>query len=178
MDALTLPLSNHLLVLVAPHAAGTLMLELAARLSLNGSLRVLDGGNRFNVYPVANTIRSYTAELTGALARIQLSRAFTCYQMAVMLAETPQDDLPTLVLDFLATFYDENVTLAESQRLLQDCLPHLKRLCQHAPVVVSAKPPSPQCAQRVVLTELLQEHASQSWTLEPLPAPAPAMLWD
>ena len=33
MDALTLPLANRLLVLAAPHAAGPLMLELAARLS-------------------------------------------------------------------------------------------------------------------------------------------------
>jgi hypothetical protein len=178
MDALTLPLSNHLLVLVAPHAAGTLMLELAARLSLNGNLRVLDGGNRFNIYPVASTIRRYTAELTGALARIRLARAFTCYQMAAMLAETPDDSVPTLVLDFLATFYDESVSLAESQRLLQDCLLHLKRLSAHAPLVVSAKPPAPQCAERAILAQLLQEHASQCWTLEPLPAPAPAMLWD
>ena len=143
MDALTLPLSNHLLLLVAPHAAGAVMLELAARLSLNGRLRVLDGGNRFNIFPVARTIRRYTAELNGALARIQLSRAFTCYQMAAMLAEAPADELPTLVVDLLSTFYDDNVSLAESQRLLEDCLPHLKRLSQGAPLVVSVKPPAP-----------------------------------
>ena len=178
MDALTLPLSNHLLVLVAPHAAGTLMLELAARLSLNGRLRVLDGGNRFNIFPVARTIRRYTAELSGALTRIQLSRAFTCYQMAAMLAETPADGLPTLVVDFLSTFYDESVSLAESQRLLEGCMPHLKRLSWQAPLVVSVKPPTPLCAERQLLVELLQEQASQSWTLEPLPAPAPQMLWD
>ena len=42
MDALTFPLSNRLMVLTAPHAASTLMLELAARLSLTGELRVLE----------------------------------------------------------------------------------------------------------------------------------------
>ena len=178
MDALTLPLSNRLLVLVAPHAAGTLMLELAARLSLNGTLRVLDGGNRFNVYPVARNIRRYTPELHGALARVHLSRAFTCYQMAVMLSEAAADGLPTLVLDFLSTFYDENVSLAESRRLLEECLLNLKRLSRHAPVVVSVKPPSQMCASRSVLVDQLTEQASQSWTLEPLPAPAPQMLWD
>ena len=178
MDALTLPLSNRLLVLVAPHAAGTLMLELAARLSLNGTLRVLDGGNRFNIYPVARNIRRYTPELTGALARIHLSRAFTCYQMTVMLSEAAADGLPTLVLDFLSTFYDENVTLVESQRLLRECLPHLKRLSRRAPVVVGVKPPAPLCANRSVLVDLLVEQANQSWTLEPLPVPAPQMLWD
>jgi hypothetical protein len=178
MNALTLPLSNRLLLLVAPHAAGTLMLELAARLSLNGSLRVLDGGNRFNIYPVARNIRRYTPELTGALARIHLSRAFTCYQMTGMLSEAAEDGLPTLVLDFLATFYDENVTLSESQRLLRECLPHLKRISRRAPVVVSVKPPAPLCTNRSVLVDLLVEQASQSWTLEPLPVPAPQMLWD
>ena len=178
MDALTLPLANRLLVLVAPHAAAKLMLELAARLSLNGPLRVLDGGNRFNIYPVARTIRRYTAELNGAMARIQLARAFTCCQMSAMLAEAPEDGLPTLVLDLLTTFYDESVSLAESQRLLEGCLSQLQRLSRLAPVVVSARPPAALCAERAVLVERLQEEASQAWTLEPLPAPAPPMLWD
>lgn len=178
MDALTLPLSNRLLVLTAPHAAGTLMLELAARLALNGRLRVLDGGNRFNVYPVARTIRRYTAELHGALARIHLARAFTCYQMTAMLAEADTNGLPTLVLDFLSTFYDENVSMAESRRLLDECLRHLKRLSRCAPVVVSAKPPNQVCASRSVLVDQLAGQASQSWTLEPLPVPAPQLLWD
>lgn len=178
MDTLTLPLSNSLWVLVAPHAAKTLMLELSARLALNGGLRVLDGGNRFDVYPVARNIRRYTPELQGALSRIHLTRAFTCYQMAVMLSEFAADGLPTLVLDFLSTFYDENVSLQESRRLLNECLLDLKRLSQCAPVVVSVKPPSCICAERYVLVDQLMEQASQTWTLEPLPSPAPQTLWN
>ena len=117
------------MVLTAPHAASALMLELSARLSAAGDLRVLDGGNRFNVYPVARAVRRYTSDLTGALARIRLARAFTCYQMAALLAETPADGLPTLVIDLLATFYDDNAKLTESQRLLADCIPHLDGPC-------------------------------------------------
>ena len=49
-----------MIVLTAPHAAAKLMLELSARLSLAGEVRVLDGGNRFNVYPVARAARRYT----------------------------------------------------------------------------------------------------------------------
>ncbi|HEY59494.1 MAG TPA: hypothetical protein G4N92_02235 [Anaerolineae bacterium] len=178
MDALTLPLTNSLLVLVAPHAASALMLELAARLAVAGRLRVLDGGNCFNVYPVARAVRRRTAELQAALARIQLARAFTCYQMAVMLAEVPCDGVPTLVIDLLATFYDENVSLAETRRLLDTSVHHLRRMSKRAPVVVSAKPPAPICPERGVLLEELQDAASQSWQMEPLPAPAPPMLWD
>jgi len=178
MDALTLPLSNRLLVLTAPHAAAQLMLELAARLALSGELRMLDGGNRFNVYPVARTIRRYTAELTAALARIQLTRAFTCYQAASMLADLPADNRPLLVLDLLTTFYDQSVNLDESRRLLAGCIPHLQRLSAAAPVVVSAKPPAPLCPERTVLTEMLQEAASGAWQLEPLPAPRMPSLFD
>jgi hypothetical protein len=177
MDALTFPLSNRLMVLTAPHAASALMLELSARLSAAGQLRVLDGGNRFNVYPVARAVRRYTSDLTGALARIRLARALTCYQMAALLAKTPADGLPTLVIDLLATFYDDNAKLAESQRLLTDCIPHLKRLSQFAPVVVSAKPPAPLCAEKGVLANALQAAAGNSWHLEVLPAPKMPALW-
>lgn len=178
MQALTLPLSNQLLVLTAPHAAAAMLLELAARLSLSGELRVLDAGNRFNVYPVARTIRRYTAELSAALARIQLARAFTCYQAAAMLAELPTDARPLLVLDLLATFYDESVSLPESQRLLQACLVHLQRLSRSAPVVVSAKPPAPRRDGRTVLVETLQAAASGAWQLEALPVPSAPTLWE
>ena len=177
MDALTLPLTNRLMALTAPHAASKLMLELAARLSLNGELRVLDGGNRFNVYPVARAARRHTHDLAGALARIRLARAFTCYQMLAMLAETPADGLPVLVIDLLATFYDDNVRLAESERLLGQCIPHLQRLSQCAPVVVGAKPPAPLCADKIVLAEALQSASGAAWQLESLPVPKTPTLW-
>ncbi len=177
MDALTLPLSNRLMVLTAPHAASKLKLELAARLSLNGELRVLDGGNRFNVYPVARAARRHTHDLNAALARIRLARAFTCYQMLAMLAETPADGLPVLVIDLLATFYDDNVRLAESERLLGQCIPHLQRLSRFAPVVVSAKPPTPLCAEKIVLAQALQAASNAAWQLETLPAPKTPTLW-
>lgn len=177
MDALTFPLSKRLMVLTAPHAASKLMLELAARLSLAGKLCVLDGGNRFNVYPVARAVRRCTHDLTGALACIRLSRAFTCYQVLALLAEMPADGLPVLVIDLLATFYDDNVRLAESERLLGQCIPHLRRLSQFAPVVVSARPPAPLYAEKIVLAEALQAASSTSWKLESLPEPEMLTLW-
>ena len=177
MDALTFPLSRRLVVLTAPHAASKMMLELAARLSTAGELRVLDGGNRFNVYPVARAARRYTHDLTSALARIRLARAFTCYQMLAMLAETPADGLPVLVIDLLATFYDDNVRLVESERLLGQCIPHLQRLSQFAPVVVSAKLPAPLCADKIVLAEALQSASGAAWQLESLPVPKTPTLW-
>jgi len=82
--------------------------------------------------------------LKQALARISLARAFTCYQMLTLLSETPAiSQQPTLVLDLLATFYDESVRADEALRLLESCLADLRRLSAQAPVVVSARPPRP-----------------------------------
>lgn len=173
LNALASPDINHLLLVVAPHAAAPLIWELAARLAVRDAVRVLDGGNRFNVYPVAKALRRMTADLEDALGRITLSRAFTCYQMLALLQETPVSDCPTLLLDFLATFYDENVDLPESRRLLATCLPHLRRLSACAPLIISVKPPPPIAAERQALIDQLQQTVDQSWTLEP---PAPVVL--
>jgi hypothetical protein len=164
---ISLPLGRSTLLLVAPHAAAPLMLELAARLSTTGAVRVLDGGNRFNVYPVSQGIRRLTGNIYPCLEQISLARAFTCYQMLALLEETPAIDAPTLLLDFLATFNDESVPLPESLRLLEVCLPHFHRLSAQAPLVISAKPVPAVTLERGALLERLQEIADQQWVLEP-----------
>ncbi len=175
LNALAQPQAGHLLLVIAPHAATPLMLELAARLAAGGALHVLDGGNRFNVYPVAKALRRLTIHLDAALERITLSRAFTCYQMLALLQETPARPRPTLLLDFLATFFDESVTLREAQRLLAACLPHLKRLCISSPLIMSVKPPAPIAAARQPLIDQLQQAVDQSWVLEPMTAKDPQL---
>jgi len=169
ISALSRPLGNQVMLIVAPHAANPLMLELAARLALEKPLRVLDGGNRFNVYSVAKAVRRRTARLEEALGRITLSRAFTCYQVLALLEESPNTSDPTLLLDMLATFLDESVPLPESCRLLGKCLPHLRRLSGTSPLVVSAKPMTPISLERQVLLDMLQATADQCWVLEPVP---------
>ena len=180
MNTLSFPLSNQLVVVVAPHAAMPMMVEMAARLALNGSVRVLDGGNRFNVYPVAQAVRRLTPRLEETLSRISLSRAFTCYQVLTLLEETPSRSVPTLVLDILSTFLDENVTLEESQRLLKISIRHLERLSLSAPVVVSVKPLLSLSADRIPLLDALSEAASRTIVLEtPRPQPSMALpLWE
>jgi hypothetical protein len=65
------------------------MLDLAARLALRGELRVLDGGNSFNAYTVARNLGRLVggggSALEEALQRIQVARAFTCYQVLTLL---------------------------------------------------------------------------------------------
>jgi hypothetical protein len=156
------------------------MLELIARLACRGRLRLLDGGNRFDVYrcnlAVARQLGGQSGGLLEVLERIHLARAFTCYQMVALLEEIPAQPVPTLVLDLPATFYDENVSLAESLRLLQACLGELRRLNRLAPVAVSARPGSP--GGRPELLEVLQEAAARVWRLEAPAPPPPLRLFD
>lgn len=132
ISALSRPLGNQVMLVVAPHAANPLMLELAARLAVEQPVRVLDGGNRFNVYPVAKGVRRRTSRLEETLGRVTLSRAFICYQLLALLEESPNTSAPTLLLDMLTTFLDESVPLPECRCLLGKCLPHLCRLAGSA----------------------------------------------
>jgi hypothetical protein len=133
-----------LVALLAPHAASEAMLTLAARLAQRGPVRVLDGGNRFNAYRVAHALAARRlSDLRQALERIRVRRAFTCYQAATILASTQSGPAPLLVLDLLATFYDENVRVGERRQLLEGCIAHLRRLAAAGPVVVSLRPPAP-----------------------------------
>ena len=167
MDALTFPLPNQLLVVVAPHAARSRMLDLAAQLALHGAVRILDAGNQSNVYPIAQRLRRSTVDVNAALRRIQVQRAFTCYQVAALMVEAQPAPTATLVLDFLSTFYDQDVKLPEATQLLRGCLKDLQRLAEHSPVLVSSRPPVAACAERMPLLDLLRESAAQLWETEP-----------
>jgi len=163
------------------------LLGMAARLALNAPLRVLDGGNCFNAYIVAQALRQQTQDVEAALERIHVSRAFTCYQMVTLLDETEAIPAATAVLDLLATFRDENVPLAERQRLLGHCLGRLERLAAAAPLLVSASPDggppmSRQHGQRQSPTgdELLvrlEKAADQVWRFGTPPTMVQLRLW-
>lgn len=162
MDTLS-PHAARFLCIIAPHAAHASMLDLSARLAVQAPLRVLDGGNQFNLYPVARAIRRLTPHLTATLSQITLSRAFTCHQMAAMLAATAPLPTPILVLDLLSTFYDEAVSSAERRRLLQASLAYLTQLSQHAPIIVSARPPAVSTPAQQALLSLLRQSTARVW---------------
>jgi len=154
-------LPNQIILVMGEHAASNWMWELSAWLALQGNLRVLDAGNRFNAYPVAQAIRRQHQNPRVVLERIRLSRAFTCYQVDVLLEEWQPLPHPTLVFDLLATFYDENVNLPESQRLLRQVIWRLQQLSKIAPVVVSTRLPASICAERMVLFDMLKAQVGE-----------------
>jgi hypothetical protein len=164
--------TGRLALVIAPGQALERLLDLTAHLAPQGQLRVLDGGNSFNVYTVASYLRRRTPHLKEALQNIRVARAFTCYQMLALLESTPTSPAPTLVLDLLATFYDESVSLDERQRLLLNSLAQLRRLSLAAPVGVAARLPPADQPERHELLALLEGAAHQVWRFEPeIPRP-------
>jgi hypothetical protein len=139
-------------ILIVPSRASGLLLDLAAELAARGPLLVLDGGNRFNAYPVARRLRGSTA-----LAHLHVARAFTCFQMQALLESTATDGPALLVLDPLATFNDENVPASERQYTLRRCVVELARLSRLRPVGIGLLDrPDP-----LGLSEYLVAHASR-----------------
>lgn len=183
MEILPVPAHARFYLIVAPRAARPLVFDMIARLALRGNLQVLDGGNCFNAYlcsrNLARLIRPNCREsgltLESALKRIRVARAFTCYQMLALLYDTPPVSLPTLALDLLSTFYDENVHAEESARLLRSCVDRLLDLSRHAPVVVTTSPGPPRGSQRTACLEILQAAAAEVWTIADSPPVSPQM---
>lgn len=139
MDALILPQTGRLGVLIAPRPLrNQLVTDLAVSLALAGPLRVLDCGNSFAAHTLARELRRRTPQVTAALQRIQVARAFTCHQVVTLLSTAESAAQPILVPELLSTFLDESVALPARRRLLQSAIVHLLRLSSAAPVVVTA----------------------------------------
>ncbi len=151
MDVLTSLNIGSLIVICAPSAASDQVSALTASLALRGSVTVLDGGNRFRPYEVSRLLRQFSPEVNRLAKHIFIRRAFTCYQVLALLEDTPALPQPYLILDLLGTFYDENVPLHESIRLLDTCLSQIERLLHMAPVLVTLEPAS--VPERAVLLE-------------------------
>lgn len=165
-------------VLLAPQAACALLLESAARLSLHETVRVLDGGNQFNAYTVARSIRRTTSDINRALSRIHLARAFTCYQVETLVSSAARQAQPasaTLILDMLSTFNDENISLAERKRLLERIRLGLKVISRQSVLVIGLRPAHPGYPDTAALVEQVLGWADDVWQAESKPAAQPPL---
>jgi len=156
---------NSFSLLIAPDTGMSLTNETTARLALDGPVRLLDCGNRSNVYPITKMIRRLTKNVNTTLDHILISRAFTCYQVVALLKHE-NSQAPVIVLDLLSTFLDESVNSEEANRLLDCSIIELKRLCLSAPVLVTSKTPSDNNTNRASLTEKLVRSAASIYQIE------------
>ena len=151
-----------LLVAVAPHAGRELASHLLAELALRGPVTVLDSGNRLQPYQIAHCLRRNTVQLTEAVERISIRRAFTCYQTLALLESTEAQPRPYLLLDLLHSFYDEQVSDREVRRLVGLCMREVRRLNQQAPLGILLAPPIVEA--RTFLVEMVCEEADEIYT--------------
>jgi len=162
---------------VAPRANPEQALDLIAFYALRGPVGVMDSGEGFDVKQIMRLLRRRTKQVTEALSRIHASRISTPYQLIRILEETPASAIPYIAIDFLATFYDESVPIAEGYHLLGIVIGHLHRLRKYAPFVVCIHPSRVHQPERDRLAEVLLEIADQVFTPEtPRPDPPTRLL--
>lgn len=178
-DTLQLSSAHLHLVLAERGMRRQVMTTLTARLVQSGAVRLLDGGNSFDGYGLARLLHQQGPHWRTALERLTVARAFTCYQMATLLSQTDALPRSTLVLDLLDTFSDENTPFPERQRLLEQCITQLQRLCQPAPVAVSVSlPPASAQAEQLVerLIDAVVQARGEVWSFAAtVPQPQPRL---
>ena len=110
--------------------------EIIIREALCNPILVLDAGNCFNPLQLTQKIRKQTQEVIETLERIQVARAFTCFQVVTLLEETRDPKGPVFILRLLTTFVDEMIPVYERLRLLKQVDGHIERLRTSAAVRV------------------------------------------
>ncbi len=142
--------------------------ELADKVAIQGPLRLILGGNRYSVDRLPILLGDQAHRIYEVLNRIQLTRAETAYQMLHALETTPAQSAPIFITDFLDSFYEEGLDLAEVTRLVRRCLGHMQRLNARAPLFISAA----FSDERPSLREMLQAHCGYQLELYPEDRPA------
>ncbi len=112
--------------------------------ALNGPLFVLDAGNCFNPLRLVRQIRRQTVGVPTVLGRIQVARAFTCFQIIPLLKQVHQPPGPVYILRLLTTFTDEVVPTFERTRLLSIIGTHIQHLRRTTTLTVTLRTPLPQ----------------------------------
>ncbi len=136
------------------------------------SVLVVDGENQFRSYLVARYARAQGLDPRTALDRVRLSRAFTAYQLTELITNqlAPQADAACggiVCLGLLGTLYDEDLTPAEAQRLLQAITAQLKTLALRLPILITVRPPPRAVQDRIRLARALVQQADFVYVLQP-----------
>ncbi len=143
-----LPLSSQVVAVAARDSFShpLVIRSLAAHAARGERLGVLIGHNRFDVHVLSRLALEHGLDPRPLLARIELSRAFTCHQLhrrIVTLDVAHMQRWSALyVLGLLDTFYDEDVKHHEASRLLHESLQKLKEIAATGlPVLITISAP-------------------------------------
>jgi hypothetical protein len=110
--------------------------NLIASLVLKGPLFVLSGDEWLPSFVLPRLLRGRTTDVNAIAGRLRTVRASTCYRLFDSLATTDSKGEPILIMDFLHTFYDEDIPLRTRLFKLRECCRELMRLAFYRPVIV------------------------------------------
>jgi len=122
-------------LLILPRQSRNALLVAMAHIASRSPLIVLDCGRQFDSSIVARAAGGRRE----IIDRISVQRAFICYEAVKLLERLPVGKTPILVLDFLSTFYDENVKIHTRKFLLENSLQHFQRLSRGAGLAVTIR---------------------------------------
>lgn len=123
-------------LIVLPRQNINHLLIATAHLAICSPMTVLDCGRQFDASIIARAAHGRQE----VIDQIKVQRAFICYEVVKLLEKTPTGKSPILILDFLSTFYDENVKIHTRKFLLESSIRHFQRLCQGAGLAVTIQP--------------------------------------
>lgn len=125
-----------LALLLTQDKARNSKIDLIVRLILNGPLFIVSGDEWLPSFLLPRIIRGRTTQVKRIMDRLRTVRASTCYRLFDSLANVPSKGEPVLVMDFLHTFYDDDIPLRTRLFRLRECCRELKRLAFYRPVIV------------------------------------------
>ena len=174
LGPLQLLIPHRLIAIVAPDwQVHPLVIHSLGRQAERGeSIGVIVGHNRFDLYALARSVQDHGFDPARLLARIRLSRAFTCHQLHHRLLTLDRQVTcewrALYVLGLLDTFYDESVEAREALYLLHSSLAHLVRLARAGlPVLITLSAPGK--AGREHFTRSVARVADAYWETENVP---------
>ncbi len=138
---------------------------------------VLDGANRFNPYLASSFARRVSISPEELLKRIQIARAFTCYQMATLMGErlpaflrrargVEQTGKPLVILlGPLTTFLDGDVPDREALLLFERALKKLEPLGEAGVSFLLFQPSLSPSLRRASLMKRLFHFSDLVWRI-------------
>ncbi|MBI5031212.1 MAG: hypothetical protein HZB51_11850 [Chloroflexi bacterium] len=140
--------------------------SLALRTAQGKRVGLIIGHNRFALHALTRSAHYLHIPTTDVLNRIDLSRAFTCFQMHQRIQTIDEKILrqwhTLYVLGLLDTFYDESVPYRQVARLLQDTLLRLQQIVKSGlPVLITVS--LPKQLGREGLIKLVADMTDEYW---------------
>lgn len=134
-----------------------------AYLAHSTDLIVLDCGRKYDPSVIARAAKGHEE----IIDRIKTRRAYICFEVVKLLESTPNSKTSIIILDFLSTFYDENVKLGTRKFLLETSIRHFQRLNHGAGLAVSVNIP-PDSSDSIYLFRRLKAAAPYVSSYEPV----------